>query len=146
MIRKFKKEDAAIYKKMVNEFYSSDAVCHPVDPQNIDNTIEELLKSDTYAECFMICNDDDTPVGYALLAKTFSQEAGGYVVWIEEIFITEENRASGYGKEFFNFLEEYYSKTARFRIEVTDSNVIASKFYRKLGYEDLDYSQLVLDK
>ena len=39
-------------------------------------TFNELMNSETYAQCY-IFEKDEKRAGYALLAKTFSQEAGG---------------------------------------------------------------------
>ena len=35
--------------------------------------------------------------GYALLAKTFSQEAGGLVVWLDEMYVRPAYRSKGLG-------------------------------------------------
>ena len=45
--------------------------------------------------------------GYGLIAKTFSQEAGGMVYWLEELYILEEYRSKGLGSEYFRYMEEH---------------------------------------
>lgn len=48
---------------------------------------------------------DNQKAGYALLAKMFSQEAGGEVIWIDEIFVLPQFRSIGLGSEFLNLLK-----------------------------------------
>jgi len=38
-----------------------------------------------------------------------------------------------------------YPEAVRFRIEVTDANGSAAKFYRNLGFEFLGYRQMIKD-
>ena len=46
--------------------------------------------------------------------------------------------------EFFAFLENRFGeKLARMRLEITDSNVNAKRLYKRLGFEELDYRQMV---
>lgn len=40
---------------------------------------------------------------------------------------------------------EKYNTAARYRLEVTESNVRASALYHMLGFEDLEYRQMILD-
>lgn len=144
MIRNITIEDKEEYTQMVQDFYSSDAVAHSLNPKNIENTINEALKDDTYVECFILEENSKT-TGYAVLAKTFSQEAGGVVIWIEELYIKPEYRAMGIGKEFFKFVHEKYNEAKRFRLELTPDNKIAKEMYEHLGYENLAYEQMTMD-
>ena len=82
------------------------------------------------------------PAGYALLAKTFSHEAGGLVIWIEEIYTVPAFRGKGLGREFFAFLDREYGSTAkRLRLETEPSNKRAEALYRSLGFDTLEYRQ-----
>ena len=74
MIRKIKAEDKEIYIKMAHDFYRMPAVDHPVPDSYLEKTFEECLKSDTYAELFIL-EWEGKIAGYGLIAKTFSQEA-----------------------------------------------------------------------
>ena len=97
------------------------------------------------AEIFIL-EYDSAPAGYALTARSFSQEAGGFVVWIEEIYIREPYRSKGLGREFFNYIEkEKDGDTVRIRLEVEEKNERAQSLYRQLGYEVLDYVQMIKD-
>ena len=145
MIRKIQECDKDEFINMSKMMYSSNAVSHNVPLEHHMRTFDELMRSDTYAQAYIL-ECDDAVAGFALLAKTFSREAGGMVIWIEELYIKEEYRSRGLGSEFFAYLEDNKpSDVARLRLEVEDDNVGAISLYKRLGYEKLDYSQMIKD-
>ena len=146
MIRKMTESDRDLYIEMAEEFYHSDAVLHPIPRAHFEKTAEEALKSGTYAEIYLLEYDGE-PAGYGLTARTFSQEAGGYVIWLEELYIREQFRSRGLGSEFFAYVEKKYEgRAARFRLEVEEDNTRAIALYKRLGYEVLDYVQMIREQ
>jgi ribosomal protein S18 acetylase RimI-like enzyme len=137
--------DRDLYIEMAEEFYHSDAVLHPIPRAHFEKTAEEALKSGTYAEIYLLEYEGKT-AGYGLTARTFSQEAGGQVLWIEELYIREAFRSRGLGREFFSYLEENNKGVlSRLRLEVEADNTRAISLYERLGYEVLDYVQMIKD-
>lgn len=135
--------DKRAFLEMSREFYSSDAVLHAVDPSFHEKAFAELLRSGTYLTCFVFeCGDH--VAGYALLSKMFSREAGGMVVWIEEIYVRSAFRGRGVGGAFFAWLRANVP-AIRYRLEVEPSNERAQRLYRRLGFSELPYVQMVLD-
>ena len=100
MIRKMTEKDREIYIRMAEEFYDSDAVLHPIPHENFEKTADEALRSDAYAEIYLLEYEGET-AGYGLTARTFSQEAGGQVLWIEELYIREAFPLQGIGQGIF---------------------------------------------
>lgn len=143
MIRKLTRNDREIYKSLAHEFYQSDAVLSSVPDEYFDRTFDEIMQSTRYAEAFLLCRGGDA-VGYALLAKTFSQEAGGNVVWIEELYVRPEHRGAGLGSEFFRFLFKE-CPAARYRLEIEPENEAAVSLYKRMGFEILPYGQMKKD-
>lgn len=142
MIRKVKPEDKEAYIAMSKAFYKSDAVMHDIPEEHFYRTFEELMSGSPYADAYIV-EQDGKAVGYTLLAITYSNEAGGLVLWIEEIYILPEYRGKGYGTEIFEFLDkEYGNKVARIRLEVEETNSRAIRLYNKLGFKYLDYKQM----
>ena len=141
MIRKIKAEDKEIYIKMAHDFYRMPAVDHP--DSYLEKTFEECMKSDTYAELFILEWEGEI-AGYGLIAKTFSQEAGGMVYWLEELYIMEEYRSKGLGSEYFGYMEDHKEEgVTRFRLEVEKENERAWKLYKRQGYDWLEYDQMI---
>lgn len=141
MIRSLTEKDRNLYLELVAEFYNSDAVLHSIPKSHIEATFEELLRSNVYTEAFLLETQQGV-AGYALVAKTFSQEAGGLTVWIEELYIREQYRSKGLGSEFFGFLEKNFP-AARYRLEIEPENQRAIKLYKRKGFEFLGYSQMI---
>ncbi len=102
-----------------------------------------MTSSSPYLEGYFLC-DGDTPVGYAMLAKSYSQEAGGTVIWIEEIYLRQEARGKGLGREFFAFADTLGA--ARLRLEAESDNQRAIELYRSLGFTPLPYLQFIKEK
>ena len=135
--------DKRAFLEMSREFYSSDAVLHAVDPSFHEKAFAELLRSGTYLTCFVFeCGD--RVAGYALLSKMFSREAGGMVVWIEEIYVRSAFRGRGVGGAFFAWLRANVP-AIRYRLEVEPSNERAQSLYRRLGFSELPYVEMVRD-
>ena len=145
MIRKMRSEDKKTYMEMAREFYHSDAVLHPVPDTYFERTADEALRSDVYAEIFLFECENEA-AGYGLIAKTYSQEAGGMVWWIEEVYVREAFRSKGIGREFFAYLDKVIgSAVTRMRLEVEEDNTRAVALYKKLGYKPLEYAQMIKD-
>ena len=143
MIREMKLEDRDVYLKMAHDFYHSPAVLYPIPDSYIERTFEDCMNGGTYALGYILESEGQT-AGYGLVAKTFSQEAGGYVYWLEELYILDDYRSKGLGSEFFAYVEEHKEEgVTRFRLEVEDDNVRAAALYERLGYKPLAYNQMV---
>lgn len=145
MFRPIEEKDKEIYLSMTRKFYDSDAVLSPVPTENFEKTFALLMKGSPYADAFVF-EEEGSVVGYALLARTWSQEAGGEAIWIEEIYLEPAARGKGYGSAFFRFLETKYAPHAkRFRLEVEEENEGAVALYRRMGFEFFPYDQMKKD-
>ncbi len=144
--RPISRADHAEYLAMAHDFYASDAVLHAVPDRHFEETFEELMRSDAYAQAYILETNGHI-IGYALLAKTFSQEAGGVVLWIEELYIKPPYRAHGYGSRFLReFLASLPSSIKRVRLEAERENDRAVRLYESLGFTFLDYDQMVIER
>lgn len=142
MIRPVKENDREFYIRSALAFYHSPVVLAPIPQSHIEKTFDLLLQGSPFALGYIL-EHDGKPCGYALLARTWSQEAGGEVIWIEEIYVLPEFRSLGLGKEFFAFLEKAFAgKAKRFRLEVEKENEKAVRLYKSLGFEFFEYDQM----
>ena len=133
-----------MYYRYADIFYHTDVVNAPVPTENYRVTFDEMMRSDTYVTGY-IFEDGGEPCGFVLLSRTFSQEAGGLSVTIEEIYIDPEHRSKGLATEFFEWLKSDKS-IMRLRLEVEDHNKGAMRLYERMGFELLPYLQMVIDR
>ena len=139
MIRKFVPEDREDYIRFSTEFYNSSAVDKPVPREHFEQGFDEMMRSDVYVQGYMLVCDGNN-VGYCVTMKTYSVEAGGITIWIDELFVLEEYRSKGLGRELFKYIEENGDKKLRrIRLEVELKNGRAISLYKKMGFEPAPY-------
>lgn len=143
-IRKITKKDKTIYTEMAKDFYSSPAVLENIPEENITSSFDLFLSGTPYGDA-CIFEADGAVLGYGVLAYTHSQEAGGRVVWIEEIYVKEEYRGRGLGSEFLEFVKESIP-ARRYRLETEPENARAAELYRRHGFEHFEYVNYKLDR
>ncbi len=143
MIRDLRPEDRRQYLEMAHDFYHSPAVLHPVPDACLERSFDEMMRSGDYMRG-LIFEEDGRTAGYAVISKTFTQEAGGRVAWVEEIYILPEFRGHGLAHEFFASLREL-EPAARYRLEIEPDNLRAKRLYAEMGFSRLDYEQMVMD-
>ena len=142
MIRKFVPEDREDYIRFSTEFYNSSAVDKPVPREHFEQGFDEMMRSDVYVQGYMLVCDGNN-VGYCVTMKTYSVEAGGITIWIDELFVLEEYRSKGLGRELFKYIEENGDKKLRrIRLEVELENGRAISLYKKMGFEPAPYDGL----
>lgn len=144
MIRRLTIEDRDLFMELSTEFFKSDAVSHGIPESYHERAFDHMMADDRYSHCY-IAKKNGCPAGYALLSLTYSREAGGMAVWIEELYIRPEFRGHGLGSEFLDFILETYSDARRFRLEMTHDNP-AEHLYKRKGFEPFPYEQMVHDK
>lgn len=131
---------------METDFYSSPAVLHEVSRENFVKTFDRLMNGSPFLRCLFFQDENDGAIlGYALLAFSYSNEAGGDVVWIDELYVKSQYRGMGIGNIFFDFLSNEYKDFARFRLETEPANKGAKRLYERMGFKPLEYSQMIKD-
>lgn len=145
LFREITKDDREFFLESVKDFYNSPAVIHPVPEENFHNTFNDLMSESPYEKCFIFEHGGEK-AGYGLVSLTWSNEAGGLVVLIEEIYVKEAFRGQGIGSAFLEFLEGAFKDTKRFRLEVERDNLDAVRLYERCGFSELSYMQMIKEK
>ena len=141
----FKPEHEAEFYAMCRDFFSSPAVCHQIKEEDMKTTFDLAVKGSPYLRGLVMAKGENI-WGYVLLSFTYSNEVGGMVVWIEELYVKEAYRNQGFGKQALDWIiKEYKETTKRFRLEVTEENKGAKKLYRSFGFDILPYQQMTLE-
>ena len=139
-------EDRDLVLPMVEAFYHSDAVDHPVDTAVLERSFRDAADPGEPLLRGLLIQWDGAPAGYMYLTWCYSAEVGGRCVFIEEIYLDPAFRGRGLGARIMAWLEQEYPSARRFRLEVTQANQRAVRLYQKAGYRFLRYDQMVLDK
>ncbi len=145
ILRKAEPKDKQLFFTMADEFYHLPAVLHEVDSSYFKSTFDEIMNLSPYAALY-IAEENKTPVGYLLLSFTWSNEAGGLTVWLEELYIRENFQGKGYGSQMLQFVKTTYSNAKRFRLEISPDNERVKKLYQSHGFELLNYQQMVCEE
>ena len=139
-------QDRDIVLPMVDEFYHSDAVDHPVEPSVLERSFLAAADPEEPLLRGVLIYDEGEVAGYLYVTQCYSAEVGGRCIFIEEIFVAQAFRGRGVGRAVLDWLEEQYPDARRFRLEVTQVNQGAVRLYQRMGYQYLRYDQMVLDK
>ena len=139
-------DDRAVVIPMVQAFYQTDAVEHPVDPAILERSFLALTDPQEPLLWGYLILEKDKPAGYVYLTQCYSAEVGGRCLFIEELFLTPECRGRGLGRQVMDWLDREYPQAQRLRLEVTRDNKSAIRLYQKAGYRHLSYDQMVLDR
>ena len=144
-IRTMTAADHDVVMPMVQTFYKSPAVDHDTDPAILERTFRDAVDPAEPLLRGMHLVEDGQAVGYAYLTECYSCEVGGRCVFFEEMYFDPACRGKGYGTAVFRWVKEQYPNHPRIRLEVTDVNEGAIRLYQRLGFQFLDYRQMVLE-
>lgn len=139
-VRKMNDCDRDEYFEMSREFYASGAAHAPIDDERRTRFWEEILRGELVKGLLLEC--DGEIAGYALAACYASKEYGGRVLFLDELFLKENFRGRGLAREFFTAIERE-EDIAAIRLEAVRENERAVRLYRSLGYEPLEYMQMI---
>lgn len=140
-IRKISADDKEIFIDMMRKFYASPSVITNGSEKIFENNFKNCVGNSNFVEGFIFCVETEI-VGYGILAKGYSTEFGGECVWIEDIFIEEKHRGRGYGSNFIQYVEKIYPDKI-LRLETECENSSAINCYKKFGFKELPYFELV---
>lgn len=138
-IRNLEVRDREEVFKMMRVFYDSEAVIHTASDEVLYRDIDDCLSVLPFIEGYVFEEDGELQ-GYAMVAKSYTTEYGGLLIFIEDLYIKEEFRGLGIGSGFFSFIEEKYrGQAVRYKLEVEEENQSAISVYKKRGYNKLGY-------
>lgn len=112
------------------------------EPDAVENAVEALEKTlfgaDPKAFAHVVEKDGDI-VAIALWFITYSTWTGRHGVWLEDLYVHEAHRASGYGRALLASLAGVCVERGYSRLEwtVLDWNEPAIGFYRAIGAEPM---------
>ena len=142
--RAMRAADGEAVVEMMREFYTSAAVATNGSEKIFAANVENCTGGSDFVDGF-IFETGGRIVGYGIVAKSYSTEFGGECVWIEDIFVEAGSRGRGIGSEFIRYVEEKYSGKI-LRLEAEGDNSAALALYKKFGFKELPYTELVMTR
>ncbi len=131
-IRKASAKDTALLYQLIKGLASYER--RPDDVTCSEETLKHCLFERKIATA-IIAEYNGEPIGYAIYYQAFASFAAKMDVHLEDIFIKEEYRGKGFGKEFFFKLQEIIRKDGYSDLEWSclDWNTPSIEFYKRLG-------------
>ena len=126
--------DLPIVQNYVISLYKKAPLGMEMTPMKIHQTFQEFTLKPEKGR-IIVFEIDNRVVGYAILVFFWSNEFGGDVIEIDELFVQEDYRDRGIGKTFFQWLEEtWHSQAVAFALQTTPTNERAIAFYQRMGF------------
>ena len=121
--------------RMMGELYADEDDLQ-VSPATFPSTIDYVLENPTLGRIVLL-TDGQMLHGYALLAWYWSNEWGGVVLLLDELFVGEEFRGRGIAKSFLKHIEqERPFGSVVVALEVSSRNPRARALYESMGFTD----------
>jgi len=108
----------------------------PVAPQNMRATLA-VLRGDPGRGRAVVLEIQGRVAGYALLIRLWSNELGGDICEVDELFVVPEHRNQGYGSSLFEAIttgDLWPAPIAAIVLGVTPGNTAARRLYERLGF------------
>jgi ribosomal protein S18 acetylase RimI-like enzyme len=126
--------DHAALVGLMRQLYEEDPAERPVPAENFSRTLRELETRPEKGTVLVIDRDGQI-VGYAILINFWSNECGGNVVVIDELYVAQSCRGQGIGADFVRHLiDNEWNNAGAVRLEVTPANARARRLYERLGF------------
>lgn len=133
--RKFQTSDSSLVTGLIQSLYLEDPSDKPMFPKKIQDTFEALTKQPDRGT-IIIFDLNREVIGYSILINFWSNEFGGNILTIDELYIKKTFRSQGIGTRFIQHLAETrFGNSVAIQLEVTPDNAKARKLYESLGFK-----------
>ena len=119
---------------MMKDFYAIDN--YPIDLEISKKLFQEFVANESLGKAWLIYSNDEI-VGYVILTFIFSFEFQGKIAFLDELYISENARGKGIGKQTINFIKVETLKLSLklILLEVEPHNLNAQKLYISTDFE-----------
>jgi ribosomal protein S18 acetylase RimI-like enzyme len=126
--------DISIITQMMQDFYAIDN--YPMDVEVTKTLFQELITHEHLGKSWLMYSENEI-VGYIILTFIFSFEYGGKIAFVDELFIKENARGKGFGKDAIRFIQQEVPKLSLklLYLEVEPHNENAQKLYLAHDFE-----------
>lgn len=120
--RQFKTSDKKAVVELIKSLYREDPEGKLIFDEKINRTFNELTKHPDNGT-IMIIEADSKIIGYNILINFWSNEHGGNILDIDELYIKSNYRGKGIGSKFIQYLiDNKFNNSVAVRLETMPSN------------------------
>jgi len=143
--RQFNAADSEAVAELILNLYREDPSDRPMLRRKIQDTFDSLSRHPDRG-CIMVIEAGNEIAGYSIIINFWSNEFGGNICFIDELYIKKQFRGRGIGTNFIKYLEaNKFGDSVALRLEVTPNNEKARKLYEGLGFRKHKNDTLDLD-
>jgi ribosomal protein S18 acetylase RimI-like enzyme len=119
----------------MEQFYVIDG--YPFYKEKTQQSLIDFFSSAEQGVIWLIY-DDNTAIGYFILALVYNFEHGGRNAFLDEFYLTDACRGKGIGKIVMSFLDEQAKKMniKALHLEVEQHNTGALELYKKFHFKE----------
>ena len=129
--------------KMMRLLYEEDRGDFDVDVSRFESSIAHLVSNSNAGQIVLFRRANQIQ-GYALLIPYWSNEFGGTLLCIDELFVEPNARSQGIARTFFRYLEkEKPFNPVALALGVNPGNAKARRLYESLGFAELGIRTLI---
>ncbi len=128
---------AGWFLSMMRSLEDADPGTTPFDEDRRRVIFAEFVRDDTFGRAWLIVAGEK-PAGYVVLTVSFSFEYRGRDAFVDELYIEQEFRGRGIGRQAVEFVEGVARELGvnAVHLEVSKGNDAALDLYRRAGYVD----------
>lgn len=122
---------------MITALYAEDPGGEPISRKKIQSTLAQF-KNHPATGTLIIAETEYGITAYAIVVYYWSNEHGGNIAIIDELYVKPEWRNKGLGQKIINYvLDKEKGKSLLIQLEASPANQRALDFYRRLGFSEV---------
>ncbi|MER3374902.1 MAG: GNAT family N-acetyltransferase [Allomuricauda sp.] len=127
--------DFDIITDFIINLYNEDPGLIQMTKEKAFNTLD-MLSQKSDLGTVLVVGDKEEIIGYCILINYWSNEYGGNILHIDELFIKEDYRSKGIGSQLiYQLAKSKFANAVGLQLEVTPGNPRAKRLYEKLGFK-----------
>ncbi len=133
--RQFETSDEETIAELMMAFASEDSEVKPSSAEKIRKTFDELSNHPDKGTILVILDSDEI-IGYGILINFWSNEYGGNILDIDELYIKPTHRGNEIGTKFIKYLiDNKFNNSIALQLGTLPSNNRARQLYERIGFK-----------
>jgi ribosomal protein S18 acetylase RimI-like enzyme len=130
--------DLPFFMRLVTSYYREDLPERSITPDRILATVKELVRHKDRGSVLLF-EKGETLIGYCILINYWSNEHGGNLLVIDELYVVPEERSRGIETDFLDLLQKVAPRDCvAVQLEVERGNKKLMRLYEQLGFQKSD--------